>query len=94
MKNRKIRKKINQKKKLRKHGQTRNQRRLLRKSFALGLFFNTERPWFTIDAPGYSTNHKINKLLQKQSEILYKCIAKTNYYSESIQQIGKELVKK
>ena len=53
-------------------------------SFALGLFFNTERRWFTIDAPGYSANHEINKLLQKQSEILYKCIAKTNYYSESV----------
>ncbi len=51
-------------------------------SYALGLFFDQDRRWFTIALQGYEDNFEIKSIMEKRSDILFQCIGRTNYYAE------------
>lgn len=52
-------------------------------SYTLGLFFDAERRWFTMSMEGYEEDSDVKQILEKQSDVLFKCIGRTNYYSEA-----------
>lgn len=55
-------------------------------TFALGLYFDTDKRWFTVSLKGEHTdNIQVKVLMEQRSEVLFKYISETNYYSESSQ---------
>ena len=55
-------------------------------SFVLGLFFDTEKRWFTMTTKDYQANENdaVTRTLEIYSDIIFECIGDSDYYAEGV----------